>query len=93
MLVGVASVGAVGEAFMRKRTVPVAVFSWQLGVLVEIEPPGLETNTKQLLLQLKKLRQKSSAAKKHARDARSASRYEVRRCMEGPRWADYVRGR
>jgi hypothetical protein len=32
---------------MRRRTVPVAVLSWQLGVLVEIEPPGLETNTKQ----------------------------------------------
>jgi hypothetical protein len=29
--------------------VPVEVFNWQLGVfeLVEIEPPGLETNSKQ----------------------------------------------
>jgi hypothetical protein len=40
---------AVGDALILRRTVPVALFSWQLGVfvLVEIEPLGLETNTKQ----------------------------------------------
>jgi hypothetical protein len=47
MVGGAASVEAVGDAVTRRRTVPVEVFSWQLGVLVDIEPPGLETNTKQ----------------------------------------------
>src|SRR5580704_9831238 len=47
--VGVACASGVGEAVIRRLTVPVEVFNWQLGVfeLVETEPPGLETNTKQ----------------------------------------------
>jgi hypothetical protein len=46
---GVGCASGVGDGVTRRRTVPVEVFNWQLGVfeLVEIEPPGLETNSKQ----------------------------------------------
>jgi hypothetical protein len=46
---GVTCAEDVGDAVTLRLTVPVAVFNWQLGVfeLVEIEPPGLETKTKQ----------------------------------------------
>jgi hypothetical protein len=53
--------------------------------VVEIEPPGLETNTKQALLQPSKLRQKSNVVKKHVREVLGACRNEQRYCMGRPR--------
>jgi hypothetical protein len=54
-------------------------------VLVEIEPPGLETNTKQLLLQPSKLRQKRNVVGKNVPEILVACRNEQQYCMGRPR--------
>src|SRR5208282_989417 len=92
---GIACAEGVGAADIRRLTVPVEVFSWQLGVFepAAIEPPGLETKTKQELLQLAKPKQKISVLKKHAGDVLFAFRNKLQDCMGGPRFRDYGRGK